>query len=114
MNLNSIRIHIRKKAGIQNVRVARLQNEVGTKYFFRGTKCLTENAPKFPPKCLSHYFVGQKNPAKFPPNFPTKFPPKNQKEITDELLQERREKKMCLLGERLRGNTIRGNRPERF
>ena len=33
----------------------------------------------------------RKNPAKFPPNFPPNFPPKNQKKITDELLQEHRE-----------------------
>ena len=36
--------------------------------------------------------MGQKNPGKFPPNFPLNFPnfpAKNQKKITDELLQER-------------------------
>ena len=42
------------------VRVARLQNEVGTKYFFRGTTFLTKTAPDFSPKFLSLYSVGQK------------------------------------------------------
>ena len=63
------------------VRVALLQNEVGTNDFFRATNFLTKNAPKFSPKLLSLYFVGQKkNPAKFPSNFPPNFPPKKLKE----------------------------------
>ena len=41
------------------------------------------------------YLVCQKKAHKFPPNFPQKFPqnfpPQNQKKITDELLQGRRE-----------------------
>ena len=40
--------------------MARLQNEVGTKDFFRGTNLLTKNAPKFSPKFLSLYLVGPK------------------------------------------------------
>ena len=32
------------------IRVARLQNEVGSTYFFRGTDLLTKNAQKFSPK----------------------------------------------------------------
>ena len=43
------------------VRVAVLQNKVCTKDFVRGTNYLTKNAPKFSPKVLSLYFVGQKN-----------------------------------------------------
>ena len=80
------------------VRVARLQSEFCTKDFFRATNFLTKNAPKFSPIFLSLCSMGQKkNPGKFPPNFPLKFPnfpAKNQKKITDELLQERREKKL--------------------
>ena len=45
----------------------------GTKDFFGTTNFLTKNAPKFAPKCLSLYFVGPKNPTKFPPNFPRNF-----------------------------------------
>ena len=69
------------------------------KIFFRATNFLTKNAPKNSPKCLSLCSVGQKNPGKIPPNFPLNFPnfpAKNQKKITDELLQERR--KNILLG----------------
>ena len=68
------------------VRVARLQNEVGTKYFFRGTNFLTKNAPKFSPNFLSLYFVGQKKSRKIPGKFPAKFPSPKSKKITDELL----------------------------
>ena len=76
------------------VKVARLQSEFCTKDFFRATNFVTKNAPKISPKLLSLCSVGSENPAKFPQNFPLKFPnfpPKNQKKITDELLQERRE-----------------------
>ena len=60
------------------LRVASLQNEVGTKDFFRVTNFLTKNAPKFSQKFLSLYFVGpKKSPAKFPPSFPQNFPPPN-------------------------------------
>ena len=72
--------------------VARLHNEVGTKYFFRGTNFLTKNAPIISPKCCSLYLVGPKIP-QIPAKFPATFPSQNQK-ITDELLQERREKNM--------------------
>ena len=69
--------------------MARLPIEVGTKnHFSRHEFSLNKCSPKFSPKILSLYFVGPKNPAKFPPD----FPPKSQKN-TDELLQERREKK---------------------
>ena len=76
-------------------KVARLQSEFCTKDFFRATNFLTKNAPKFSLKCLSLCSVGQKKiPGKFPLNFPLNlpnFPAKNQKKITDELLQEHRE-----------------------
>ena len=45
-------------------------------FLFWATNILTKNAPKFSPKLLSLYSVGQKNPPKFPPNFPPNFPPK--------------------------------------
>ena len=62
------------------IRVARLQNEVGTKDFFRGTNFLTKNAPKFSPIFLSLYFMGRKKSRKIPAKFPTKFPsPKSKK-----------------------------------
>ena len=54
---------------------------------------LTKIAPRFSPKSLSLYFVGPKNPAKFPPNFPQISLPKLKNKFTDELLQERRENK---------------------
>ena len=76
------------------VKVARLQSEFCTNDFFRATNFLTKNAPKFSPKILSLCSVGQK---KSPENSlqisHSKFPcEKNPKKITDELLQERREK----------------------
>ena len=60
--------------GPKQVRMARLQNEVGTTYFVRGTNLLTKTAPKFSPKCSSLYFVG---PKEIPPNFPQISPPKS-------------------------------------
>ena len=45
---------------VLTVRVARPQNEVATKSFFRGTKFLTKNALKFSSNVLSLHFVGQK------------------------------------------------------
>ena len=63
----------------------------GTKVFFGATNFLMKNAPKFPPKFLSLYFVGPKKSAKFPPNFPRNFPPKKQNKVTDELPEGRRE-----------------------
>ena len=75
----------------RNFRVARLQNEVGTKDFFRGTNFLTKNAPKFSPNILSLYFVGQKKSRKIPGKFPAKFPPQKSKKFTNELLQDRQE-----------------------
>ena len=82
----------------QFVKVARLQSEFWHERCFRATNFLTKNAPKFCPKCLSLYFVGQKNPAKFPQYFPPNFSAKKTK-ITDELLQERRENRLsfCFL-----------------
>ena len=56
-------------------------------YEFSYEKC-SEIFPEF----IEPLFCGsEKNPAKFPPNFPPNFPAKNQKKITDELLQGRRE-----------------------
>ena len=43
-----------------NIRVARLQNKVGTKVFFQGTNFLMKNAPKLSPKFLSLDFVAPK------------------------------------------------------
>ena len=48
----------------------------------------------------------EKIPGKFPPNFPLNFPnfpAKNQKIITDELLQERREKNLANAQEGISG-----------
>ena len=60
--------------------MARLQNEVGTNDFFRGTNFLTKNAPKFSPNFLSLCFVGPKKSRKIPAKFPAKFPsPKSKK-----------------------------------
>ena len=61
------------------VRVARLQNEVGTNYFFPGMNFLTKNAPKFSPNILSLYLARPKRSRKFQPNFPQYFPAKYQK-----------------------------------
>ena len=58
-------------------RVARLQNEVGTKYFFRGTNFLTKKVPKFPPNILSLDFVGPKESRKIPIKFPFQKSKKN-------------------------------------
>ena len=73
------------------VRVASLQNEVGTKYFIRGTNFLTKNISKFVAKCLSLDFVGPKKSRKIPAKFPAIFPSQRSKKITSKLLQERRE-----------------------
>ena len=80
-------------------KVARLQSEFCTKDFFWATDFFTKNAPKFPLKFLSLYSVGQKKSRKIPAKFPTKFPKlpcEKSKKITDELLQERREKNFVL------------------
>ena len=61
--------------------MARLQNEVGTKDFFRGTNFLTKNAPKFSPMFLSLYFMGRKKSRNIPAKFPTKFPSPESKKI---------------------------------
>ena len=54
--------------------MARLQNEVGTKYFFRDTNFLTNNAPKFSPKMFEPLVSGSE---KHPPNFPPKLKKKH-------------------------------------
>ena len=68
------------------VSVARLQTEVGTKnvssYEISDEKC-----SEIFPKCLGLYFVGPKNPAKFPPNFPLNLPANIKTKFIDELLQ---------------------------
>ena len=69
-------------------RAARLQNEVGTKEFFRATNFLTKNGSKFSPKLLSLNFVGPKQSRKIPRRISL---PKIQKRFTNELLQERQE-----------------------
>ena len=53
------------------LKMARLQNEVGTKYFDRGTNFVTKNAPKFSPKMLSLNFVGPEKSHKVPAKFPS-------------------------------------------
>ena len=60
------------------VRVARLQNEVGTKYRLRrGTNFLPKNARTFAPKFLSLYLVDPKKCRKVPAIFAANhFPPK--------------------------------------
>ena len=73
----------------KKIRVAGLQNEVGTKYFFRGTNFLMKNAPIFP-QYFEPLFWVRKNPARC--SAKNRIPP-NKKQIADELLQERREKK---------------------
>ena len=61
------------------VMVARLQKEVGTKYFFRGTNFLEKCSDMFPPFFWAFVLWVRKIPAKFPPNFLPNFPPKNRK-----------------------------------
>ena len=43
-------------------------------FFFWATNFLTKNVPKFSPKFLSLYSVGQKKSRKIPAKFPTRFP----------------------------------------
>ena len=76
----------------------------------------------FPRNVWAFILWVRKNPAKYPPN----FPPKNQKKITDELLQERREKNMLYFpafGDlqlyetwkfRIRSETVSGVFPDLF
>ena len=71
-------------------RVARLKNEVRAKYFSELRSFSRKMLRKFPPKAFVLWV--RKNPAKFPPNLPQHFPAKKFFKITDELLQERREK----------------------
>ena len=56
--------------GINFVKVARLQSEFCAKHFFGATKFLMKHAPKFSPKFLSLYCVGQKKSCKIPTKFP--------------------------------------------
>ena len=74
------------------IRVARLQNEVGTKYFFRGTIFLSKNAPKFSPERFEPVFMGLKKIPQNPREISCKRSLPKIKKITDELLQVRREK----------------------
>ena len=86
----------RHRTPTKNIKVARLQNEVGTRDFFRGTNFLTKNAPKFSPECSCLYFVGLKKSRKIPAKCPAKFPSQKFYKFTDELLQRRREQKTTL------------------
>ena len=79
-------------------RVAHLQNEVGTKELFRGTNFLTKNAPRFSPNIFKSVFLWVRNILQIPANFPSKCPSPKSKQITDELLQERREKDLLSVG----------------
>ena len=67
----------RRKGGSGHVRVARLQNEVGTKDVFRGTNFLMKNSQIFP-EIFEPLFCGSK---KIPKNScqisRKKFPPQN-------------------------------------
>ena len=60
-------------ASFLSFKVARLQSEFCTKYFFRATNVLTKNALKFSPNFLSLCSVGQKKSRKIPSKFPTQF-----------------------------------------
>ena len=71
--------------------MACLQSEFRTKYFFELRIFIRKTLRNFPRICCAFILWVRKNPTKFPPNFPPNFPAKNQKNITDELLQERRE-----------------------
>ena len=56
------------------LKVARLQSEFCTNYFFGATNFLTKNAPKCSPILLRFCFVGQKRSCQIPAKFPVKFP----------------------------------------
>ena len=66
------------------------------KMFFELRIFLRKMLRNFPRNFRAFVLWVRKNPGKFPPNFPLNFPnfpaKKNKKKITDELLQERREK----------------------
>ena len=77
------------------LKVARLQSEFCTKDFFRATNFRTKNAPKFSPNFLSLCSVGQKKSLENSLQISHKIfqiSLRKIKRITDELLQERREK----------------------
>ena len=67
--------------------------------FFSSHEFSYEKCSEIFPEIFEPLFCGQKKmPGKFPPNFPLNFPnfpSKNQKKFTDELLQERRKKKLA-------------------
>ena len=63
----------------QFVRVARLQNEVGTKDFFEARIFSRKMLCNFPRNFWAFILWVQTNLAKFQPKFPANFPPKNQK-----------------------------------
>ena len=58
----------------EKLQVARLQSEFCPKDFLRATNFLTKNAPKFSPKFLSLYSVGQKKSHKSPPQISHQIP----------------------------------------
>ena len=60
------------------LRVARLQNKVGTNYFFEAPIFLTKIAPKYSPKNLSLHFVRQKKIRRIPAKFLCKQIKRNQ------------------------------------
>ena len=77
-----------RNAKDQNVRVARLQSEVGMKYCFWGSEFLAEMLRNVLRKMLRNvlrflglYFVGPKKSRKVPAKFPTKFPCRKSKGI---------------------------------
>ena len=59
----------------KSARVARLQNEVGTKaFFFEARICSHEKCSEIFPKFFEPSFVDQKKSRKIPAKFPAKFP----------------------------------------
>ena len=75
--------------------LARLQNEVGTKYVFSRHELSHKKGSKNYPEMFEPLNCGSENT---PQNFPPTFPTKNFRKITDKLLQERREKGWCRRG----------------
>ena len=76
------------------VRVAHLQSEVCTKYFFQARIFSREMLRNFPENFEPLFCGSEKIPQNSRQVPAKKFPPENQKRIANELLQERREKKL--------------------
>ena len=91
----------------ERFRVARLQREFCTKDFFKLRIFLRKMLRNFPRNFWAFVLWVSKKSRKIPSKFPTKFSKlpleKTKKKITDELLQERREKNFFQSKERKRG-----------